>query len=174
MMLDRTTIDTPLGPVLLLAQGSRLVGLEFSDRARRVGRLRRHLARTLGTYEERDHRDPAGAATRLRRYFKGDVRALDEQPVEWLGTPFQRAVWQALRRIPVGRTRSYGDMARAIGRPKAVRAVGAANGANPIALFVPCHRVVASDGSPHGYGGGIERKVWLLSRESKRAARRAR
>jgi methylated-DNA-[protein]-cysteine S-methyltransferase len=168
MILDRTTVKTPLGPVLLLAHGTRLVGLEFADRASRVGRLRRQLARTLGRFEERDARDPAGAVTRLRRYFAGDVHALDRQPVAAHGTEFQRSVWRALRRIPAGRTRSYAEMARRIGRPSAVRAVGAANGANPVALFVPCHRVVASDGSLHGYGGGLERKRWLLAHEESR------
>ena len=81
-------------------------------------------------------------------------------------------VWRALRRIPSGKPVSYGALARRIGRPSAVRAVGAANGANPLALFVPCHRVIASDGTPHGYGGGLDRKRWLLAHEARGTARR--
>lgn len=165
MILERATVPTPIGPILLLAHDGRLVGLEFADRRSRCAALHRQLARALGPFDERETRDPAGAATRLRRYFAGDAGALDDQPVAWHGTPFQREVWRALRRIPAGRTRSYAEVARSIGRPRAVRAVGAANGANPIALFVPCHRVVASDGSLHGYGGGLERKKWLLEHE---------
>ncbi len=165
MILDTTTVPTPIGPVLLLAHQGRLVGLEFADRRSRCAALRAQLRRALGPFEEREAPDPAGAATRLRRYFAGAPGALDDQPVASHGTPFQREVWRALRRIPAGRTRSYADVARAIGRPRAVRAVGAANGANPVALFVPCHRVVASDGSLHGYGGGLERKEWLLRHE---------
>ena len=84
-----------------------------------------------------------------------------------IGTPFQRAVWRALREIPCGETRSYGEIARRIGRPKAVRAVGLANGANPIGIVVPCHRVIGSNGTLTGYGGGIERKRWLLAHEGK-------
>jgi methylated-DNA-[protein]-cysteine S-methyltransferase len=165
MIIDRAIVPTPIGPVLLLAHQGRLIGLEFADRRSRCAALRRQLGRSLGPFEEREARDPAGAAARLRRYFEGDANALDDQPVASHGTPFQREVWRALRRIPAGRTRSYAEVARAIGRPRAVRAVGAANGANPVALFVPCHRVVASDGSLHGYGGGLERKEWLLRHE---------
>jgi methylated-DNA-[protein]-cysteine S-methyltransferase len=169
MILERTTVNTPIGPVLLLAQDGKLVGLEFADKTDRCAVLRRQLERSLGSFEEREAKDPAGAATRLRRYFAGDAKALADQPVASHGTPFQREVWKVLRRIPAGRTRSYAEVAKAIGRPRAVRAVGAANGANPIALFVPCHRVVASDGTLHGYGGGLERKRWLLEHEGVKA-----
>jgi len=165
--LDRAEVETPLGRVLLLAHRGKLVGLEFSDRPRRCAVLRHQLARALGPFDERPVRDAAGAGGRLRRYFAGDRRALAEQPVTSHGTPFQRAVWRALRRIPAGKPVSYGALARRIGRPSAVRAVGAANGANPVALFVPCHRVIASDGSPHGYGGGLDRKRWLLAHEAR-------
>ena len=170
-MLDRAEVETPIGRILLFGEGRRLVGLEFSDKPARVAVLRRQIARAIGPFEERPTRDAAGAGARLRRYFAGDSRALGEQPVKSYGTEFQRSVWRALRRIPAGRTLSYAGLARKIGRPSAVRAVAAANGANPVALFVPCHRVIASDGSPHGYGGGLARKRWLLDHESRPSAR---
>ncbi|HEY7724060.1 MAG TPA: methylated-DNA--[protein]-cysteine S-methyltransferase, partial [Anaeromyxobacteraceae bacterium] len=95
----------------------------------------------------------------------GERGALEEQPCELRGTPFQLRVWRTLRAIPPGSTLGYGELASRIGRPGAARAVGAANGANPIALFVPCHRVLAADGTPWGYGGGLARKRWLLTHE---------
>lgn len=163
--LDVATCDTPVGAVTLFANGAALVGLEFSDRAARVSGLHQHLERTLGPFTIREHDDPARAITRLRAYFAGDLDALDHQPVEFHGTPFQCRVWRALREIPRGRTESYGALAARIGAPNAQRAVGAANGGNPNALFVPCHRVIAADGTLHGYGGGLERKAWLLTHE---------
>jgi methylated-DNA-[protein]-cysteine S-methyltransferase len=168
MTLDTCEIQTPVGTLWLAAAGEKLVALEFASRAARRGAVRRKLEARFGALEMRRHRDPAGAVTRLKRYFAGDTRALDDQPLDALGTEFQRRVWRKLREIPAGATRSYAEMAWAIGRPRAVRAVGAANGANPVALFVPCHRVVASDGSLHGYGGGLERKRWLLAHEGAR------
>jgi methylated-DNA-[protein]-cysteine S-methyltransferase len=102
-----------------------------------------------------------------QRYFAGELAALNELPVRTAGTPFQREVWRALREIPHGTTVSYGKLAEQIGRPKAVRAVGLANGSNPIGVVVPCHRVIGSNGSLTGYGGGIERKRWLLEHENK-------
>ena len=106
--------------------------------------------------------DPAGVLSRLRAYFAGARAATDTIAVDLGGTEFQRRVWSKLREIPCGRTLSYGDLAAAIGAPKAVRAVGAANGANPASIVVPCHRVIGSHGALVGYGGGIERKRWLL------------
>jgi methylated-DNA-[protein]-cysteine S-methyltransferase len=101
----------------------------------------------------------------LAAYFDGDVHALNPLVTEPRGTEFQRLVWAALRRIPVGRTISYGELAIIIGRPAAARAVGMANGANPIPVVVPCHRVIGADGSLTGFGGGINRKKWLLAHE---------
>ena len=101
----------------------------------------------------------------LTRYFKDGTDAFDEIPIDPEGTDFQLCVWKALRKIPHGKTRSYGEIARAIGRPKAVRAVGAANGSNPVAIVVPCHRVIGSNGTMSGYGGGLEKKEWLLRHE---------
>src|SRR5439155_15205012 len=125
----------------------------------------KELACRYGEVELRKERDPAGVATRLRAYLDGELGALDDIPVETGGTDFQRAVWRELRRVPAGQTRSYGDVARAVGAPRAVRAVGAANGQNPISLVLPCHRIIRSDGDLCGYGGGLERKRWLLVHE---------
>ena len=105
------------------------------------------------------------AAERLEAYFGGETTALDGLDVELNGTPFQRRVWEALRAVRAGQTASYGDVARSIGAPAAVRAVGAANGANPVAIVVPCHRIIGASGSLTGYGGGLERKRWLLQHE---------
>jgi methylated-DNA-[protein]-cysteine S-methyltransferase len=115
------------------------------------------------TLEPRDLPDSVSDA--LERYFAGNLAALDAIPVETRGTIFQREVWAALRQIPPGETESYGTLARRIGRPSAVRAVGLANGANPIGVVVPCHRVIGTDDSLTGYGGGLERKQWLLAHE---------
>lgn len=101
----------------------------------------------------------------LARYFAGELSAIDELRVKTDGTEFQQEVWRELRRIPCGKTISYGQLAKLIGRPAAVRAVGLANGSNPIAVVVPCHRVIGSNGSLTGYGGGMERKAWLLRHE---------
>jgi methylated-DNA-[protein]-cysteine S-methyltransferase len=108
---------------------------------------------------------PTAARLALEAYFEGDINAVANAPTATNGTDFQRMVWDELRRIPVGQTVSYGGLAAAIGRPKAVRAVGLANGANPIAIFVPCHRVIGADHSLTGYGGGLNRKRWLLQHE---------
>ena len=110
-------------------------------------------------------RNPHGLSDVIRRYFAGELAAIDRIPVETGGTPFQREVWLALREIPCGTTTSYGALAKRIGHPAAVRAVGTANGANPVAVVLPCHRVIGANGSLTGYGGGMERKRWLLDHE---------
>lgn len=110
--------------------------------------------------------DPGGCASAVHAYFQGEFAIIDSLSVDVGGTPFQRAVWRALRAIPAGRTMSYAELARHIGRPSAVRAVGRANGANPISVVVPCHRLVGTNGSLTGYGGGLERKRWLLAHEA--------
>lgn len=114
--------------------------------------------------------NPFGLREAFAAYFAGEVDRLDSLPVVFTGTPFQNKVWQALRTIPAGETLSYGGLAKRLGDPKATRAVGLANGANPIALVVPCHRVIGSDGSLTGYGGGLDRKKWLLAHEAQHAA----
>jgi methylated-DNA-[protein]-cysteine S-methyltransferase len=119
----------------------------------------------------RDDRADADVASQLAAYFRGERRSFD-LPLAPRGTEFQQLVWHALQRIPCGETRSYSDIAREIGRPAAVRAVGAANGANPIPIVIPCHRVVGSNGSLTGFGGGIETKRWLLAHEARVAGLR--
>ena len=123
------------------------------------------LQRRFGPVSLADANDPLEAVSRLDAYFGGELAAIDRLPVDLGGTEFQQAVWTALRRIPPGRTSCYSDLANAVGRPTATRAVGAANGANPVAVVVPCHRVIGKDGSLTGYGGGLERKAWLLRHE---------
>ena len=165
MTLELTLTKTPVGPMALYGLEDRLIGLTLDGGHGAEHPVERHLARHLGALVTRRSPDAAGAATRLARYFAGELRALEEQPVDPPGTGFQRAVWSALREIPAGETRSYSALAHALGKPHAVRAVAAANGANPIALFVPCHRVIAADGSLWGYGGGLPMKQWLLAHE---------
>ena len=123
------------------------------------------LQRRFGPVSLADAKDPFEAVSRLRAYFAGELNAIDRLPVDLGGTAFQQSVWAALRRIPPGRTACYSDLAATIGRPTATRAVGAANGANPVAVVVPCHRVIGKGGSLTGYGGGLERKAWLLRHE---------
>ena len=162
MRLRCASVASPIGRLTLAARDDRLCLLHFGDDEPLVART---LARWYpGAAIERSP-DPAGAATALGRYFDGDLDALDGIEVELNGTPFQRRVWAALRAIRAGTTCSYAGLARRIDAGSAVRAVGAANGANPVALVVPCHRVIGSDGSLTGYGGGIDRKRWLLQHE---------
>ncbi len=161
--IETATLRSPVGALSLYARDGALCGLAFSDHD---VRLRAHLrARFGGDVEYVRAKDPAGAVTRLRRYLAGELDALDDIAVDLGGTPFQGRVWKALREIPAGATWSYAQLARRVGSPAAVRAVGAANGQNPVSLVVPCHRVIASDGTLCGYGGGIERKRWLLKHE---------
>lgn len=167
LMLFLSEFDSPLGPLRVVSDAeTRLRALDFADF---MPRCRRLLIRHYGA----EHRDwtlqpgpcPAAIGRALRAYFAGTLNALDALPVATGGTPFQREVWAALRRIPAGETTSYGALAAAIGRPAAVRAVGLANGANPIGIVVPCHRVVGSTGKLTGYAGGVSRKAWLLAHE---------
>ena len=156
--------DSPIGRLTLAARGARVCLLAFGADGDVV---RRALARWYpGVPVEPG--DPAGASAVLDRYFAGDLAALDGIDVEMHGTPFQQRVWSALRDVRAGRTASYRDVAHAIGAPAAVRAVGAANGANPVAVIVPCHRIVGTSGALTGYGGGLERKEWLLRHEGAR------
>jgi methylated-DNA-[protein]-cysteine S-methyltransferase len=154
-------LDSPIGDVAVFVRGDTLVVLDLPEQrvagAPNLGRRFRGEAIETG--------DAPAVRRPLEAYFAGDLRAIEAISVDPGGTPFQQAVWAALRRIPVGTTCSYADLARAIGSPSAVRAVGAANGANPIAIVIPCHRVVASDGGLCGYGGGLARKRWLLEHE---------
>ncbi len=159
------TLDTPVGPLVVAARGSRVCLVHFRRGRQDVMYVRRQLERWYpGEAVEADP-DPAGAVSVLRRYFDGDLDALDEIAVELHGTPFQTQVWEALRSVRAGTTTSYAALAKYVGTPAAVRAVGAANGANPVAIVLPCHRIIGSNGSLTGYGGGLDRKRWLLQHE---------
>ena len=161
LTLDR--IPTPVGEVLLVTDDAGAVrALDFADYEDRMNRL---LLRHAPGASLTAGRSPEPVRTAVERYFRGDVRALEGLAVTTRGTAFQRSVWKALRDIPAGETRSYGQLAAAIGAPKAVRAAGLANGQNPVALIVPCHRVIGANGTLTGYAGGLERKRWLLSHE---------
>jgi len=161
--LDR--LPTPIGDMLMVADGEgRLRATFWTDDEENLRRVLGRQCSGVGIEFERAD-NPHGLRARLAAYFAGDLHAIDTLPVEAGGTDFQREVWRALREIPCGTTVSYGELARRIGRPNAVRAVGLANGSNPIGVVVPCHRVIGSNGSLTGYGGGIERKRWLLDHE---------
>src|SRR5690242_7113129 len=162
MTLEFSEIQSPIGVLVTVAHDGTLCALEFGER---WSRRRARLARRFGAVSFRCVEDAAGASARFAAYFGGGLHALAGLPVDAGGTPFQRWVWAALRRIPPGETISYQTLARRIGAPAAVRAVGAANGANPIGVVVPCHRVIGADASLTGFGGGLERKRWLLRHE---------
>lgn len=160
--LDR--IATPVGEVLLVTDADGAVrAFDFADYEARMMKL---LARHYGEARLVEGCAPAPVRNAVAAYFDGDLTALDGLVVKTGGTDFQRAVWAALRTIPAGRTWSYGQLAQAIGKPAAVRAVGLANGANPVGVIVPCHRVVGANGTLTGYAGGLERKRWLLAHEA--------
>jgi methylated-DNA-[protein]-cysteine S-methyltransferase len=150
-----TTTDSPIGPLTLTASEGCLTGLHM------------HEQRHAPPVSDRWVRDDAWFAPvieQLDAYFSGDLTDFDV-PLRMTGTEFQRRVWACLSEIPFGATISYGELARRVGSPGASRAVGLANGKNPVAIVVPCHRVIAAGGQIGGYGGGIERKVWLLDHE---------
>jgi methylated-DNA-[protein]-cysteine S-methyltransferase len=161
LLLDR--LPTPVGDLAIVA--------DERHRLRAVGWFEGHarIEAMLGAATFVTTRDPGGLTRALRAYFEGELSAIDALPVHAEGTPFQRAVWGALREIPCGETWSYGQLARHIGKPGAARAVGLANHDNPVGVVVPCHRVIGANGALTGYGGGLERKRWLLAHERRRA-----
>ena len=160
LLIDR--IDSPVGEIMVISDGRALWALDFHGYEDRMLKLMGPRADATG-FREAD--DPQGFSSRVRAYFEGRFEALDDIPVETGGTSFQREVWLALRAIKPGETESYGALAKRLGRPGASRAVGRTNGLNPVAIVLPCHRVIGADGSLTGYGGGLERKRWLLAHE---------
>jgi methylated-DNA-[protein]-cysteine S-methyltransferase len=157
------TVPTPTGPMLLLTDEDETVrSLDWEDHTERMHHLLR-LHYGSVPLEPKQGRSPVRRA--IEAYYEGDLAAIDALPVRTEGTAFQREVWAALRTIPTGETTTYGSLAVRLGRPKAMRAVGMANGSNPISIIVPCHRVIGADSTLTGYGGGIERKRWLLRHE---------
>jgi methylated-DNA-[protein]-cysteine S-methyltransferase len=156
-----TTMDSPIGALTLTAVGAVLTGVHMHEQ--------RHLPK-IPADSRRDDVGLAHVVEQLEAYFAGELLDFD-LPMQLDGTEFQRRVWASLCEIPYGETISYGELARWVGNPKASRAVGLANGRNPVAIVVPCHRVIGADGSLTGYGGGLERKVWLLEHEAEHVSK---
>jgi O-6-methylguanine DNA methyltransferase len=158
-------IPTPVGDMLIAVDDQdRLRVLDWDSHVERMERLmERYYGPGAVALAESEADHPVGG--KLQAYVAGDIAAIDDIPTRTTGTAFQRKVWAALREIPAGQTWSYGQLAAHVGEPGAARAVGLANGSNPIGVVVPCHRVIGANGTLTGYGGGIERKRWLLRHE---------
>jgi O-6-methylguanine DNA methyltransferase len=167
MVFRRAVLTTPIGDMLALDSGVGLCALEFIDPDTRLTRLEARLRRWFPPHEMADGDTPTISRMRawLEAYFAGTSADADGLPLDMRGADFEQRVWAALRAIPAGETTSYGAIAKTLGATGASRAVGAANGANPIAIIVPCHRVIGASGSLTGYGGGLDRKTWLLDHE---------
>jgi methylated-DNA-[protein]-cysteine S-methyltransferase len=169
LYLDR--LPTQIGELVIVcdAQGQ-LRAVDWTDHEHRWRAL---IARHYGSGVQLcSSKNPHGLTSAFAAYFEGDCAVLDKLPASTNGTAFQRKVWQSLRSIPAGQTWSYGQLAEYAGSPKAVRAVGAANGSNPVGIVLPCHRVIGADGALTGYGGGLTRKQWLLEHERRYAVER--
>ncbi|GIU67657.1 methylated-DNA--[protein]-cysteine S-methyltransferase [Candidatus Phycosocius spiralis] len=169
MKLFLDHIPSPMGEMMLVTdQDGKIRMFEWVDHQERMDRL---LARQYKSHYHRFKLDmvkgsaPIHIRQALDAYFNGQITAIEDLETATGGTEFQKTIWRALRTIPAGTTLTYGDLATQIGKPKAVRAVGLANGANPIAIIVPCHRVIGANGTLTGYGGGLARKQWLLMHE---------
>ena len=160
--LHHRFLDSPVGRLTLVADDDALVGVWFPDRAGSAGGV--DIGAITGDALADRHPVLELAAAELEAYFAG-ARTAFTVPVAPRGTPFQRAVWGQLAKIPFAETRTYGQLARALGRPGGARAVGLANGKNPVAIILPCHRVIGADGSLTGFGGGLPAKRWLLEHE---------
>ena len=161
-MIDVRQIDSPIGPLTVAVRNARLCMVRFGPDDRAAAAM---LRRWYPDEPLVRGAQSSALAARFGSYFAGDTEVLDGIAVDTNGTPFQRRVWEALRGVRAGTTVSYGEIARRIGAASAVRAVGAANGANPVAIVVPCHRVIGATGGLTGYGGGLDRKRWLLRHE---------
>ncbi len=165
MQLRLERWESPISSLLLVTDGEdNLRALEFADHE---SRMRRLMQRYYGARDLREGATPLSIKHALKAYFDGDTDALAGMHVGMGGTAFQREVWNALREIPPGATMSYGELASHVGRAGACRAVGAANGANPVAIVVPCHRVIGVNGTLTGYASGLPHKKWLLDHESR-------
>jgi len=164
MPVELLTDEIPcaLGTIVIAARDGGLASVDFGEYR---NRMMASLRARYGAVDLRPVPDPFGLSGSIRAYLAGDLDAIDDIPVETGGTPFQRQVWSALRRIPAGSTVAYADLARDVGRPAAPRAVGTINGKNPVAIVVPCHRVIGRDASLTGYAAGLWRKRWLLHHE---------
>ena len=167
MLLHYDEFNSPIGRILFASDGEAVCMLDFAGFEPRMETL---LARRYATVEFQRSSDPMDLKRLLRDYFAGDLHAFDSTPVRTGGSVFQETVWKALRTIPVGETWSYGRLATHLRKPKAARAVGHANSLNPVAIIVPCHRVIGASSALTGYAGGLERKQWLLRHEGALAA----
>ncbi len=162
MQMYHETIESPVGGILIIGTEAALTALDFSDCRERMDEL---LASRFPEATLTERPGFGGFAAAIRAYFGGDLHALDAIAVQSGGTPFQQLVWAALRAVGPGRTATYGQIAERLGKPGASRAVGLANSKNPVALVVPCHRIIGAGGKLTGYAGGLERKQWLLRHE---------
>jgi methylated-DNA-[protein]-cysteine S-methyltransferase len=160
--LQYDRIDSPIGTILLVVDDKKLCSLDYVDYEPRMMML---LQRRYGSVALEPVSNPCGFSSRVRDYLAGDYGNLDTIPVSTGGTAFQQEVWLALRSIPPGKTLTYGELAAKLGRPTAYRAVGGTNALNPVAIVLPCHRVIGASSSLTGYAGGLERKRWLLQHE---------
>jgi methylated-DNA-[protein]-cysteine S-methyltransferase len=160
LQFDR--INSPIGTILLVVDDNQLCSLDFADYEARMKTL---LQRRYGEVQMEQISDPCGFSSRVREYLAGDYASLDAISVSTGGTAFQQQVWLALRSIPPGETLTYGQLAAKLGKPTAYRAVGGTNALNPVAIVLPCHRVIGASSSLTGYAGGLERKRWLLQHE---------
>ncbi len=156
----RAFYESPLGTIEVVASGEGITALNFVPRSK--------MLKARGSGDADPSPLLAAAVRELSEYFAGERRAFTV-PLDLRGTPFERAVWRVLLEVPFGRTVSYGELGRTVGKPRAARAVGGANHRNPVSIIVPCHRVIGADGSLTGYGGGLWRKEWLLEHERRHA-----
>lgn len=164
MTFSLATWNSPVGPLVVASHASGVCALEFGDDWPRAGK---HLARWFGATPTSATGDPAGAVPRLEAYFSGELDALNDLAIDARGTDFQRRVWRELQTILPGHPISYRELAERVGCPSGSRAVGSANHCNPLAIVVPCHRVIGADGGLRGYAGGLDRKRWLLEHEAR-------
>ena len=162
-----TQLESPIGEVRIASTAAGICAVDFADRWETV---EHRLKIRFGKITNREKGEPFQLAPRLRQYFEGAFEAFEGLPLDPGGTAFQRAVWSALREIRRGETWNYSQLAAFVGNPKAVRAVGSTNARNPIAIIVPCHRVIGKAGELRGYAGGVDRKRWLLDLEGVRAS----
>jgi methylated-DNA-[protein]-cysteine S-methyltransferase len=162
MLLDYDEFASPIGRILFASNGDGICALDYAGYESRMESL---LKRRFGAFEFRCGSDPCQLKGRLRSYFDGELQALGDTPLSMGGTAFQEQVWKTLREIPAGHTQTYGELAARLGRAQAARAVGHANSLNPVAIIVPCHRVIGASSGLTGYAGGLERKEWLLRHE---------
>ncbi|WP_284047929.1 methylated-DNA--[protein]-cysteine S-methyltransferase [Marinobacter sp. ATCH36] len=156
---------SPIGPLSLATMDNQLVHLDFDDNEERMRTLQHRRYRHI-QWSEQPGSAPRAIAEWLEAYFDGVLQPLPRSHIRLTGTDFQQRVWQGLIGIPAGEHRSYGALAEALGNPKAVRAVARANALNPVAILIPCHRVIGANGTLTGYAGGLERKAWLLNHEA--------